>query len=68
VRLSRQFVLSTGNYSEGVLLNPSLGATYNPDKDDLIDLPDEGVGAFNLAYISGLNDTEGFALSGDIRF
>lgn len=25
---------STGNYSEGVLLNPSLGAAYNPDKDD----------------------------------
>lgn len=24
---------STGNYSEGVLLNPSLGANYNPDKD-----------------------------------
>lgn len=23
----------TGNYSEGVLLNPSLGAAYNPDKD-----------------------------------
>jgi hypothetical protein len=25
---------STGNYSEGVLLNPSLGASYNPEKDD----------------------------------
>jgi hypothetical protein len=25
---------ATGNYSEGVLLNPSLGAAYNPDKDD----------------------------------
>lgn len=25
---------STGNYSEGVLLNPSLGAAYNPEKDD----------------------------------
>lgn len=24
---------ATGNYSEGVLLNPSLGAAYNPDKD-----------------------------------
>lgn len=25
---------ATGNYSEGVLLNPSLGANYNPEKDD----------------------------------
>ena len=25
---------ATGNYSEGVLLNPSLGASYNPEKDD----------------------------------
>ncbi len=25
---------ATGNYSEGVLLNPSLGAYYNPEKDD----------------------------------
>lgn len=25
---------STGNYSEGVLLNPSLGAAYDPEKDD----------------------------------
>ena len=25
---------ATGNYSEGVLLNPSLGAAYNPEKDD----------------------------------
>lgn len=25
---------STGNYSEGVLLNPSLGASFNPEKDD----------------------------------
>lgn len=25
---------STGNYSEGVLLNPSLGASYDPEKDD----------------------------------
>lgn len=25
---------STGHYSEGVLLNPSLGASYNPEKDD----------------------------------
>lgn len=25
---------ATGNYSEGVLLNPSLAAAYNPDKDD----------------------------------
>lgn len=24
---------ATGNYSEGVLLNPSLGAAYNPEKD-----------------------------------
>lgn len=25
---------ATGNYSEGVLLNPSLGASYDPEKDD----------------------------------
>lgn len=25
---------ATGNYSEGVILNPSLGAYYNPDKDN----------------------------------
>jgi len=34
---------STGNYSEGVLLNPSLGAAYNPEKDDFALLL--GVGA-----------------------
>lgn len=54
---------STGNYSEGVLLNPSLGASYNPekdsfalllgagavasDKDDLIDQADELVDLFD---------------------
>ncbi|WP_323814130.1 conjugal transfer protein TraF [Cellvibrio sp. NN19] len=54
---------STGNYSEGVLLNPSLGAAYNPekddfalllgagalynDKDDLIDQADELVDLFD---------------------
>lgn len=34
---------STGNYSEGVLLNPSLGASYNPEKDDFAFLLSAGV-------------------------
>lgn len=54
---------STGNYSEGVLLNPSLGAAYNPEKDsfalllgagaavsdknDLVDHADELVDLFD---------------------
>ena len=54
---------ATGNYSEGVLLNPSLGAAFNPekddfalligagalynDKDDLIDQADELVDLFD---------------------
>ena len=34
---------STGNYSEGVLLNPSLGAAYDPEKDDFALLIGAGV-------------------------
>lgn len=33
----------TGNYSEGVILNPSLGASYDPDKDNFALLLNLGV-------------------------